>query len=78
MKKITIRGACLDEEDSPVAGARVRIFRYPSRVDAPLLVADLRTGEDGKFVAPDVETAGGAAEPFLPANDLCVLDPSMG
>jgi hypothetical protein len=78
MKKMTIRGVCLDGEDSPVAGARVRVFRYPSRSDAPLLIADLRTGQDGKFVVPDVETAIGRAELFSTMSDLCLAGTAEG
>ncbi|HWB10697.1 MAG TPA: carboxypeptidase-like regulatory domain-containing protein [Pirellulales bacterium] len=78
MRKITVRGVCLDEGDSPIAGARVRIFRYPSRIDAPLLVADVTTDEAGKFLARDVETAGGETEAFKTMSDLCVAVTAEG
>lgn len=55
LKKVSIRGVCVDR-GKPIAGARVRIYRYPSRLDPPLLVADLQTDEDGRFIARDVDT----------------------
>lgn len=70
LKKITIRGVCIDR-GKPIAGARVRIFRYPSRLDPPLLVADLTTGEDGRFAAPEVDAAADG-KGFDGIGDLCV------
>lgn len=70
LKKVSIRGVCVDR-GQPIAGARVRIFRYPSRLDPPLLVADLTTGEDGRFAAREVDTAADRTD-FDGLGDLCV------
>lgn len=77
MKKITIRGFCLDERGTPVANARVRVFRYPSRLDAPLLVTDIRADGDGKFVVEQIATAIGEAH-FAETGDLCVAASAEG
>ncbi|HUY92415.1 MAG TPA: M56 family metallopeptidase [Pirellulales bacterium] len=71
LKQIAIRGVCVDEDAKPIAGARVRIFRYPSQLDPPLLVADLQTEADGKFVAKEVDTAIDRTA-FSGMGDLCV------
>ena len=74
MKKITVRGVCVDQHSTPLFEVRVRIFRYPSRIDAPVLIADLRTDTKGEFIARDVETVvdrsplGGMGDLFVAAT----------
>jgi hypothetical protein len=71
LRKITVRGVCSDERGAAVAGARVRIFRYPSQFDVPLLVADLRADAEGKFSTDDLDTAIDDAD-FAHTGDVCV------
>lgn len=74
MKKITVRGVCVDQHSTPLFEVRVRIFRYPSRIDAPVLIADLRTDTKGEFIARDIETVvdrsplGGMGDLFVAAT----------
>lgn len=76
-KRFTIRGTCVDERGAPIANARVRVFRYPSQLDPPSLVADLRTSEDGKFATKEVESA--LSQPgFLQRGDLTVAATAGG
>ncbi|MGH7137025.1 MAG: hypothetical protein ACREHD_14895, partial [Pirellulales bacterium] len=77
MRKITIRGVCVDEHGAPIAEARVRVFRYPSRLDAPLLVADLRANGDGKFLAEEIATAIDETD-FASTGDVCVAATADG
>lgn len=77
MKKFTVRGACVDEHGQPIAKARVRVFRYPSRLDAPLLVAELRADRDGRFAVDDVPTAVDRAD-FSGTGDVCVAVTAEG
>ncbi|HEX7379420.1 MAG TPA: carboxypeptidase-like regulatory domain-containing protein, partial [Pirellulales bacterium] len=77
MKSITIRGVCVDEKDQPVAKARVRVFRYPSRLDAPLVVADQPTDQDGRFLFDEVPTAVEQTE-FTGTGDVCIAATADG
>lgn len=77
MKSITLRGVCVDEKDQPVAKARVRVFRYPSRLDAPLVVADQPADQDGRFLFDDVPTAVDRAD-FEGTGDVCIAATADG
>jgi beta-lactamase regulating signal transducer with metallopeptidase domain len=55
-RTITVRGLCHDSADKPLAGVRVRLFRYPSAIDPPVQVAEAETGADGGFEFTDVKT----------------------
>lgn len=77
MKSITIRGACVDEKDQPVAKARVRVFRYPSRLDAPLIVADQPADQNGRFLFDEVPTAVERTE-FTGTGDVCIAATADG
>ncbi|MFO1095892.1 MAG: M56 family metallopeptidase [Planctomycetaceae bacterium] len=56
LTKVTLRGTCEDEDQRPLAGIHVRVFRYPSPIDPPLQVAVTTTDPQGKFVVENVET----------------------
>ncbi|HEX5444822.1 MAG TPA: carboxypeptidase-like regulatory domain-containing protein, partial [Pirellulales bacterium] len=71
MKKITVRGVCVDQRSTPLYEVRVRIFRYASSIDAPELIAELTTDFEGKFVAENIETASDRT-PLGGMGDLCV------
>src|SRR5262249_14143720 len=56
LRKVTLRGTCEDEDQRPLAGVRVRVFRYPSRLDPPKQVAETTSDSQGRFIFNDVET----------------------
>jgi beta-lactamase regulating signal transducer with metallopeptidase domain len=60
-KKIAVRGVCQDQNSRPIPDVRVRVFRIASSVDPPKLVAEVRSGKDGKFSILDIETTNDPA-----------------
>ncbi|MFO1095875.1 MAG: carboxypeptidase regulatory-like domain-containing protein [Planctomycetaceae bacterium] len=62
LSKVTPSGTCEDEDQRPLAGINVRVFRYPSPIDPPLQVAETTTDPQGRFVVEDVETDPGQLE----------------
>jgi beta-lactamase regulating signal transducer with metallopeptidase domain/5-hydroxyisourate hydrolase-like protein (transthyretin family) len=52
---VTIHGICHDQDSKPIPNARVRVFRIMAYTDAPRLVADVRSDDDGKFAIMKVE-----------------------
>jgi beta-lactamase regulating signal transducer with metallopeptidase domain/5-hydroxyisourate hydrolase-like protein (transthyretin family) len=47
--KIAIRGVCQDQDSKPVPNARLRVFRQIADADAPKLVAESKSDEQGRF-----------------------------
>jgi beta-lactamase regulating signal transducer with metallopeptidase domain len=77
MRKMTIRGVCVDEKAVPIADALVQVYRTSSRIDPPVMVTESQTDQEGKFAIADVETAIDQAA-FRGMGDLVVVAKAAG
>jgi beta-lactamase regulating signal transducer with metallopeptidase domain len=71
LRKIAIHGTSQDSQHKPIANASVRVFRYASAIDPPVLLAQTKTDGEGRYRLRNIEIPA-AREDAMGGNPILV------
>jgi beta-lactamase regulating signal transducer with metallopeptidase domain len=57
LRKVVIRGKCLNDESQPLAGVRIVVVRRSKDYRTQFIAGETKSAADGQFELPNVETA---------------------